>query len=317
MSERRASWRRRLRRRWKRRPGPVPWLLALPQRLFLALLRVLPYAWAGALFRAGGRLAGRLPRRRALGLAHLAQAFPAADPAQRELWLRQACGHLGWMVFESTVLASRVRPEWVDEHVVFEPGARATLEALRGRPAVIVGAHVGSVAGLAVALGRAGLHPAMPIRLPGNYYLGRDLERGYRRWDIEVMGRDGAVRRMLGALAQGRSVLIENDQNAHHQPVFVPWFGRLAATERSPAALSRKTGAALLVGWCLLDGRLRWRVDCAVVSPGGAPAPADDAAVRALTARVHTALEDVIRRHPDQYLWIHDRYRTRPPQEGA
>lgn len=312
------GWRRRLRRRVKHRPGALPWLAALPPRLLLRALRRLPARPAEAVFAAAARCALWRRRRRPLGRAHLALALPALPPRELDRILRESCAHLGRAAFEGTVLASRYHPDWLQGRIAFEPGARETLEALRGRPAVFLEGHLGALEVMAAVLALLGLRPVVAGRFPNNYYLASELRAARARWSVEVIPRRAAVRSLLRALRDGRAVLLVADQNAHHAPLFVPWFGRLAATERGPVGLALLSGAPLFACWCLReDAALRWRVGCETVREAAAPVRADDAALRDVAARAHTALERVIRRHPEQYLWIHDRYRTRPPGEGS
>ena len=91
---------------------------------------------------------------------------------------------------------------------------------------------------------------------------------------------------------------------------------RSAATERAAAALALRTGAPVLVFWCTRGERpLTWDFDCELVRAAAEPGRAADDEVIALTERMHRTMERAILRHPEQYLWIHDRYRVRPAAE--
>ena len=121
---------------------------------------------------------------------------------------------------------------------------------------------------------------------------------------------------MLTHMKSGGAVILATDQNAQRAPLFVPWFGKLAATERAAAAIALRTGAPVLVCWCLRTNKFgKYRVGVATLRQKCDKQPATDEAVYALTEKMHNKLEAVIRQHPEQYLWIHDRYRTRPPKD--
>lgn len=310
------TFRKRLRRRWKGKPGLIPWLLYQPTRGLVALLAILPSRWMFAIARAIAGLAWWSPRRRRVGRFHIAQALPDRPPAERDAILKASCGHLGQEAAEVLIYSKRLRDGFL-EHVDFEPGARETLEALKGKGAVLIQAHLGGFELGGGAIGQMGLDPAFPMRLPNNYYLGRDLVEGRAGWGVTLLPRQGAVRRMMAHLRGGGSVVLATDQNAHHAPLFVDWFGYPAATERAAASLVLKLGTPLVVFWCLRgDQDGRWRLGCAQLEPGGARRPAEEEAVVALNERIHRCLEEVIRANPEQYLWIHDRYRTRPTEEA-
>ncbi|MFK5955008.1 MAG: hypothetical protein QM477_01030 [Planctomycetota bacterium] len=309
--------RKRLRRRWKRQPGVIPWLLYQPMRLFVAVLRLLPSTWMFAVARSIARLAWWSPRRRRVGRFHIAQAFPNLSREQRDVILKKSCGQLGQEAAEILVYSEKLREGFLD-HIHFENGAREALDSLKGKGAVLVQAHLGAFELGGGALGQLDMNPAFPMRMPNNYYLGRDLVEGRAGWGVTLIPRQGAVRKMMAHLRTGGSVVLATDQNAHHAPIFVPWFGHLAATERAAASLVLKLGAPLLVFWCVRGDEIgHWTLGCEIIEPGGERGKASDAAVLALNQRIHHCLEGAIRKHPEQYLWIHDRYRTRPQTDHS
>jgi len=311
--------RRSVRRRWKYRPGAIPWLLSLLARGLLAVVARLPEPWVMPLADRCARLAWWSARRRRLGRANVEQALPGIDPRRRDRMVRESCGHLGRRAAEAVVLARRPdRRALYEARVAFEPGAREQLEALRGSASILVTPHLGSVEGLVLGLLTLGLRPTVPMRFPRNYYLDRQLHHARSRWGLELVPRQGAVRHLLRAIRDGRPALLAADQNAHHRPIFVPWFGRPAASERTPAVLALRSGAPLVVCWgWRKPGIEGWRIGCELVRPEAAPVEPEDELVHEWTARLHNSLEQVILRFPEQYLWVHDRYRTRPPAEAS
>ena len=310
--------RKRLRRRFKHRPGLVPWLAWLPQRAFLALLGLLPDRAALWLGDRLGRLALVSSRRRRIGREHLAAAFPDLAPDERDHVLRDSCGHLGRSAVEILVLSERHRGDF-DARVELEPGAAEVLASARGKGAVVVVGHLGAFEICGAVLARHGLDPAFPMREPNNWYLARRLRRSREGWGVRLVDRHGAVRVLTGHLARGGAAVLATDQYAHTKPVHVSWFGRPAATERAAAALALRRGSPVLVSWCLrTEEPARWRFGCTLVRDAAAPVRRpDEAAVAELTESVHRELEAAIRRAPEQYLWIHDRYRTPPPAAGG
>jgi KDO2-lipid IV(A) lauroyltransferase len=311
------AWRKRIRRRWKHKPGLVPWLTWQPMRAALFLLSLLPVGAQAAFADRIGRIAWWSARRRRTGRAQILRALPDLTQTERDRILRASCGHLGRAGIEVMSIAQRYRNRF-EERIQFEPGAREIMASLRGQAVVAVQPHLGSVDIGGVALALAGLQPAFPMRLPSNWYLGQRLAQAREGQGVRLLDRHGAVRGLLAQLKSGGTAVLATDQNAHHAPVFVEWFGYPAATERAAAALALKTGAAVLVFWCPRGAVAgTWSFGCSLVRGISAPAPADDESVRHLTLRMHHEMENAILRWPEQYLWIHDRYRTRPAEESA
>lgn len=309
-------WRKRVRRRWKHKPGLVPWLMWQPLHGLLLLVGLLPVGAQCALADRVGRMAWWSARRRRAGRAQISRALPALSPAERDRIVRASCGHLGRSAVEVLTIGHR-SSKVMTEGIRFEPGARETLHALRDQPLMAVQPHLGSADGGCVGLALAGLQPANPMRLPNNWYLGQWITQARSGNGVQLLDRHGAVRGLLKQLKSGRCAVLATDQNAHHAPIFVDWFGYPAATERAAAALALKTGAAVVVFWCPRDAVAgSWTFGCTLLRGVSEPAPADDESVRSLTLRLHQEMERAILRWPEQYLWIHDRYRTRPAEDS-
>lgn len=314
------SWRKQLRdaarRRWRHKPGPVPWIRAIPTRLTLRFLRLLPSSWCLAIGDRLGRLAWKSERRRKLGRAQLAQALPDLSPAEADRILRDSCGHLGRSAIETLIIAPRQRKIGPGEWFEYEPGARETLLAVRGQGAVLVEAHFGGFEPFGGAISDLGLEPGFTMRPPSNFYVAKDLVGAREGWGIELFPRHGAVRRMLGHMKRGGAVILATDQDAHHAPIFVPWFGKLAATERAASAIALRMGSPVVACWAVRQpGVMRFRLGCKLIRPQSDPVPVSEEASVELSRQIHEALEPVIRQHPEQYLWIHNRYKTRPSEE--
>lgn len=279
----------------------------------LALVGALPLRVARVLGAAFGWLAFFLARgERRKALKSLARAFPEHSDAQRYELARSCFRHLGMAAFEvgATAAMDRELERWVR----WGPEDRGVLEAAlaRGKGVVFVSGHVGNWELLARRVARAG-YPSQSIakettdpRLTA--LVGRFRAQGGVRsiW----RGQEGAARAMLRALKAGEILGLLIDQDTRVQSVFVPFFGELAATPRAAADLALRTGAAVVVGFCQREGddyRL-WMEE--VVPPGGADR---EAQAQALTAVLSERIEAAIRRAPEQWVWMHQRWKTRPP----
>ncbi|MBC8371882.1 MAG: hypothetical protein H8E25_17915 [Planctomycetes bacterium] len=311
------QWPRQVRQHFKHRPGVVAFILYLPSKFFLILMSLLPYSFLRPVASNLGLLALLFERRRRVGRAQLACAFPEKTSDERDKILRASCKSIAMSAVEAMILTRRYHSKW-QQHLLFADGARERIESLRGKGAIFVQAHFGSFEFAGAALGPLGLEPAFPMRFPNNYYLGRDLIRArLDGWNVEVVSRKGAVRNLLNRLKAGKSVVIATDQSAHHKPIFVPWFGKLAATERATASLAIKTAAPVVTLWAVRHpSKPIWTIDCQVIRESCGSQDLNDENIYNLCSEIHASLEAQIKITPEQYLWIHDRYRIRPDSEN-
>ena len=305
------SWFRRIRLRYKNRPGVIPWLFAFPQRSLFWVLSFLPESVLYRVADALGRLVIHSNRRRELGQLHLERAMPELTSAEHLDILRRSCGHLGRAAVEAMVLWPRRNLQKMNARVEFSDGCLELLERFKGIGVLFVQSHLGAIEMTSTVLDNLGFEPATVMRRPSNWYLAEDLLKARNRIQGDVLEREGALRRLLKGLKSNRSVVLTADQNARVNPLMVPWFGHEAATERTPAALALKTGVPVIVVWCMRQpGPQPFLFGCSLVHEGEKGAVNDDNLL-AVTSRFHAHLEEVIRSRPEQYLWIHNRYHAR------
>ncbi len=249
-------------------------------------------------------------------MANLALAFPGLAPAGRRRICRRSFQHLGVTFVELCAALARPLEETLQriqleglEHL------RHAMEA-HGR-ALVLTAHLGNWELLAAAHRLTGYPLAIVVRPLDSPSLNAVADRLRRKSGVELIAKRGALRPVLTALRDGRMVGILLDQNAsRRESVFVPFFGRPASTSKSLALLAVRTGAPVLPIFVHRDARGNHRV---TVHPP-LPAPAANAGERGvveLTMRCTTAIEAAVREAPEQWLWIHDRWRTRPARPKA
>jgi Kdo2-lipid IVA lauroyltransferase/acyltransferase len=281
-------------------------------RAVLALVQWLPLRWAQQLGRALGTAAFHLAggeRRKAL--ASLQLAYPEMEPAQRLDLARRTFQHLGTVALEVAVA-----PRLGDRFAALVDCSGDALAAFRrglerGRGVVVVGAHLGNWELQAWAVARAGI----PLQAVGKENvdprLTRLMDRFRARGGVRNIwrGQPGAAVALLKALRRGEALAMLIDQDTNVQNVFVPFFGHPAATPRAAADLVLRTGAAACV--CLVhkrpDGTYRATSEDVPVASTGDP---ERDAVE-LTARFTARIEAAIRAHPEQWVWMHQRWKTK------
>lgn len=234
---------------------------------------------------------------------------PFADPAEPARLSRRVYEHLGTMLAElllyprsaETMIAPALRIEG-EEH----------LEATRrsGRPVILLSGHLGIWEFMLWAVKRLGVAVTGIERPLDNPLLGGFLDRKRHLQIAGLIPQEGSLRRAIRLLRQGGTLGLLVDQDAGRHGRFVPFFGRSASTIDTPAALALRTGAWILPIAFQREGRApryRFRIAAPIVPHSTGNREAD---VRDLTARYTAAVETFIRGAPEQWLWMHRRWRT-------
>lgn len=279
----------------------------------LSLLPDLVLSWLGM---AGALLTYRLDRRHvAIGLKNLQIAFPQASPREHRRILRQSYVNLGRGIAEFVRLGGFFSRS-VARKVSYEHMARweEIVRRSEGRGVIILSAHFGSFELLAAVHAMRG-YPINLVHHTQSFAAGDALLTFVReRAGIRVIRKHAAARAALRALKHGEMVGAPFDQNAKRsEAVFVPFFSELAATSAGLARLARMAQAAVVPAFILrnADGRSH-RV---VVREPVQLVESDDleADLTENTRRFQAEIEWIVRQYPEQFLWVHRRYRTRPP----
>jgi KDO2-lipid IV(A) lauroyltransferase len=307
------------RRRSRARDRAELWLY----RGATSAFRVLP---AGAASRLGGAAAlayVRLSaRRRRILLENLQSAFPEKSPEQIARLARESVRAFGATLLDFLTISESEVTE-VQRRVSISGVEHYDEARAQGRGLLLMSAHLGGWelgAILAAILGR----PVVPVIRPlDNPLLERELARLRTRFGNRVIFKQSAARGILEALRANEAVVMLIDQNVvAREAVFVPFFGRLAATSPALALFQQKTGAPVVPVFVWPEGGGRYRVELQPpISAGeffGAGSDRDDA-IRRATARYTEVTEAAIRRDPAAWLWMHDRWKTKPtkPPEPA
>jgi len=129
-----------------------------------------------------------------------------------------------------------------------------------------------------------------------------------------VFDKDDFARGLLAALRNGETVGILMDTNmTPPQGIFADFFGKPACTASGLARVALRTGAAVLPGFALLDAKLGKYVLHMAPALELTQTGDTEADVAANTARFNHVIEEFVRRYPEQWLWVHRRWKTRPP----
>jgi len=286
--------------------------------LILKALSAMPHSVArGLAASVTSLLFSLLPKLRKTAELNLRLAFPDRTDAQRKDATRKMVRNLGWMGAEFARFP-RLTKENIEKVVILEGNENFLEGQRRGKGVLYLTGHIGAweLSSFAHALYGYPLH-----------YMARPLDNN--RLDALVnqyrcssgnkpIYKNESARVMLKILKDSGTIGILADQNTMpEEGVFVDFFGKLACTTTGLARVALHTGAAVVPGYAYWDEtihkyRLRFEPPVELIRTGDT-----EHDVFENTQRFAKVIEGIIRKHPDQWVWVHKRWKTRPKGEPA
>ncbi|MEN8216572.1 MAG: LpxL/LpxP family Kdo(2)-lipid IV(A) lauroyl/palmitoleoyl acyltransferase [Pseudomonadota bacterium] len=270
----------------------------------------LPYRWQLAVGRQLGRITYRLaPRRHRIADINLKLCFPELDDTQRQMLLRRHFESLGMGLLEM------LNAWWLPDAALKPLGHIQGLEHLhaalaRNQGVILFSAHFTS---LEIGTRFLTMHTAIHATYRPNenplieYFMKKNRENR-----VEKAIPRKAVRDMLHSLKKNKSLWLAIDQNfGHKYSVFADFFGKQAATNTATSRLAQISGAAVVPFFTQrLENNQGYKV---ILQPALEHFPSGDKMQDAL--RMNQLIEAQIRKAPEQYLWVHRRFKDRPQGE--
>ena len=252
-----------------------------------------------------------LPRLRRVAMRNLELAYRDKTPAERKVIVDDVFRSIARLLY-AFARFPRINRENISQWIRYD-GLEHFLEAKkRGHGVLFATAHLGNWELSAFAHGLMTEPMNVVIRPLDNPAADRLVEHRRQLSGNRLIEKWDGARAILRALQQNEAVGILMDQNTSLQEgVFVNFFGVSACANTAFAKIAHRTGAAVIPGfalWLENENRyvLRFYPPCEITG---------DAALD--TQRLHAILEQVIREFPGQWLWIHRRWKTRPPGEQS
>ena len=256
----------------------------------------------------------RPPLRRA-AMFNLRLAFPDWNDAQRRRVIRGWIRQMGWMAGEFSQFP-KYRRETIEHIVVLDGFENFAAAQSRGKGVIFLTGHMSAweLAPFAHALYGHPLH--FLVRPLDNARVDALINRQRCLSGNTPIDKNQSARAMLKILRDGGTVGILADVNTSlEEGVFVDFFGVPACTTTGLARVALRTEAAVVPGYVFWDAnmrkyRLRFEPAVALARSGD-----EERDIRENTQRFMRVVENYARRYPDQWLWVHKRWKTRPPGE--
>jgi len=299
----------------RKRPAVLDWIVYVVVLLAVAVCQALTveqsYAFAD-------RLAALLyrvdARHRRVGMENLRLAFgDRYTDAERDRIVRGVYRHFCRMLMEMLHIPRKLHLTTWRRRITLVGHEPVVDRLLRGGPVIMLSGHFGNweMAGYLFAV--FGFAPHSVARTLDNPYLDRFLRQFRERTGQKMIPKKGGYDDMLAVLRSGGVLSFLADQDAGPRGLFVDFFGRPASTHKAIALLAIEYNAPVVVGVARRIGPgFRYEVACPdLIAPEDWADQADP--VRYITQRYTAALERAVCQAPEQYLWLHRRWKHRPP----
>jgi Kdo2-lipid IVA lauroyltransferase/acyltransferase len=288
-------------------------------RSILGVLGVLPRSLALGLGRIMALIAYRLPLKlRRTGERNLAIAFPEMEEPEKQRLLRGSFESLGRLLAEFSQFPRMTRESLRDMIEYDQVGLAHLRDAEKnGRGVIFLTGHLGAWEILSFGWSALEYPLSFLVRPIDNPRIEEMVEKVRTRFGNVAIDKKSAARQALRVLKQKRTLGILSDLNTQpFEGVFVPFFGKLACTNAGIATLALKTDAIVIptcAVWDAKKGKYFFHGDPQVELVRTGDQKRD---VEVNTANFAAAMERMIRLYPEQWLWIHKRWKTRPPGEA-
>jgi KDO2-lipid IV(A) lauroyltransferase len=290
------------------------YLVYLAVRVVLCVVQALSHRAACRLAAGLAWLAYHINRRHRL-VAHdnLKQAFPGQyDDQARDQLVRAVYRHFCTLLVEMAHLPRTLHPQNWRRHLTLMNGRVIVDGLLSGRPLLLVTGHFGNWEMGGYALGLLGFTTHAIARPLDNPLLDDFLRRFRERTGQKVLAKHGDFDQVQALLDRGGVLATLADQDAGQRGLFVEFFGRPASTHKAVALMALQYKVPLVViGTPKVGEPMQYHIVSEDLIRPEEYADRPDA-VRAMTQRFTSALERIVRRHPEQYFWLHRRWKHQP-----
>jgi KDO2-lipid IV(A) lauroyltransferase len=301
----------------KAKTGPAAWLFYIAVRTVFAIMQIFPIDWNLRTARWLARIWARvMPVHRDRAIAHLTAALGNTHTSSEIRRIADRCLEGVAMFAVEVVCLPRLINAFTWNRYIRLVNLHGALELIHsGRGVILVTGHYGSFEVTGHLLASLGFDVVAIMRPLDNVHLNRFIVRSRRTNGLTLLDKKGATADAEQLLKDGALLAFIGDQDAGRKGLFVDFFGKLASTYKSIALLAMSTGCPIVVGYARRRGHVA-RYDVGVqriIYPH--EWERQDDPLRWITQTYTAAIEATVRDAPEQYLWIHRRWKSRPRSE--
>jgi KDO2-lipid IV(A) lauroyltransferase len=299
----------------KKRSPVVDFLVYAIIRCVVCVLQALSFERACGFADWLAWLAYRVDKRhRLVARENLEKAFPGQySSAEIDELVRGVYRHFSRVVIEIVFIPRKLNFANWRQSIALHGGPRVVDALLSGRPLLIVTGHFGNWEMGGYALGLFGFATHAIARPLDNPYLDDFMRRFRERTGQKILAKHGDFQHMQAVLENGGVLATLADQDAGPRGVFVDYFGRPASTHKAVALMAIEYNVPMVVvGTPFYDGKYHL-LPMNLIDPADYGKTPD--AIKALTQQFTSDLESIVRRYPEQYLWLHRRWKHQPAEK--
>jgi len=276
-----------------------------------AFLRILPHSASIRIGESLGLLVYKLNIRTEVTRENLKNAFPDLTEADRENIVKACYRHFGSLVAEFARL-SMLNSQNVDSLVDVEGYDVLDQVIQGGRGGIVVSGHFGNWELMGASAAVNGYPVAYVVTTQRNKRVELMMDRMRESAGVKIIKRREALKGIIKALKENKLIAILSDQDTHEAGVFVEFFGRLASTPKGAAMFAQRTGAPIIFAESYRQRQGPLKVIFRLLDQSNLPDDSEEA-IEEITRRFTKKLEDAVRCHPEQWFWMHRRWKTSPP----
>ncbi|MCE1190054.1 MAG: lysophospholipid acyltransferase family protein [Ignavibacteria bacterium] len=249
-----------------------------------------------------------IPIRKKVVIKNLKIAFPGYPSSQISRLARKNYEALG-MTFAEILYLPALTKERLVKEMKF-PNIEDVRKVLqRGKGLVMMTAHFGNWEYSALSMGlQLGNELAVIVKNQRNPYVDKWMNDVRTRWGNAIVPLGISIKEIMQRLRDKKPVAMAADQRGPEEGIRVQFFNTPSAVFTGPAALALKCNAPLIIGFPIRLPDYTYEMKFYEISMEGLPANQNDA-VQELTQRHTTILEDIVRKYPDQWFWMHNRWK--------
>ncbi len=249
-----------------------------------------------------------IPIRRTVAHTNLRIAFPEKSQQEIKKICRNTYRNFG-MTFLEYLCLSSMPQEKLGNLVKFSPPRLLHDLMAQNKGCIGVTAHFSSFELMGVSFAHAGIPVDIVVKAMKNPYVEKLVDSMRSKTKIGVIKVKDGFGMVSKSIAQKKVVGLVADQNAGSKGIFVPFFGVESSTPAGPAILAVRSNAPMFVSMNIRTGRAAYRAEFQSISYENLPEKNDEK-IREITMRYTSVIESYIRQYPDQYFWMHKRWKT-------